>query len=92
MGSYFLLHGLLTIGGYPGDGNTATEARRGCWACEMLLVVCEGMERAQGLLRCVWGLIKPDGAIAIADLLREQGAGNFDAIWDRLRITIKHEG
>ena len=56
------------------------------------LVVREDMERSQGLLRRVWGLIRSDGAIAIADLLRGQGAGNFDAIWDRLRITIKHEG
>ena len=56
------------------------------------LAVWEGMERAQGLLRCAWGLIRSDGAIAIADLLREQGAGNFDAIWDRLGISIKHEG
>ena len=39
---------------HPGGGNTAADARRGCWACEMLSgSLGKGMERAQGLLRCV---------------------------------------
>ena len=53
----------------------------------------KGMERAQGLLRRVWGLKNPMVQSRVyTGLFREQGAGNFDATWDRLGISIKHEG
>ena len=36
--------------------------------------------------------MRPDGAVALADLLGEQVAGDFDAVWDRLGIRIVHGG